>query len=271
MIFKINDGTEFNMNYEIIENVVPQTTLFIHGNLSSNRWWYPSVEIWKSQAAGKSYKGHIILAEFRGCGLSSAPRSESEINMRTLANDFLELINHLDLQKLNLVGHSTGGIISAIMLSKNKDLFNKIVLLDPIGPKGFKLPISRMIAHEPMKFSKKLTEMAVGSIIHNNNYSDDFFKNVIVEDAYKAVKNIGSAVFKDVANLDVSKEFKNIDNHVLVLHGEFDKFLPVDDSKLFASLFKNGDFMLVPNHGHCLNLEDPVKFCGIAGKFLFAL
>lgn len=193
MIFKVNDGTQFEMNYEIIENVLPETTFFIHGNLSSNRWWYPSIDIWKSEAKHLNYNGSAILAEFRGHGLSSTPKSLTEINVNTFANDFLALIDHLDLKKLNIIGHSTGGIVSAIMLAKKPEVFNNALLLDPIGAKGFKLDFIRMIAHETMKYNRDLTAKAIGSVIYKNDYNSEFFNTVIVEDAYKAVQRIGGA------------------------------------------------------------------------------
>lgn|GEM_PF-3944922 len=41
MIFTVNDGTEFSMNYEIIENILPQDTLFIHGNFLHSFHLFP--------------------------------------------------------------------------------------------------------------------------------------------------------------------------------------------------------------------------------------
>ena len=68
---------DITMNYEVHLGMAPVDTLFIHGNLGSNRWWYPSLEIWKSQPQGQ---GRMILAEWRGCGQSGAPASEAELH-----------------------------------------------------------------------------------------------------------------------------------------------------------------------------------------------
>ncbi len=268
MLFNVSDRTGFKMNYEIIENIVPQDTLFIHGNLSSCRWWYPSVEKWTLQSKNKKYKGNVILAEFRGHGLSSSPRSISEINVHTFANDFLELSTNLKLKNINIVGHSTGGIIAAIMLSKNPELFNKAILLDPVGANGFNLETARAVTHEAMKVNKSLTAAAVGSVIYNNP-NDDFFNNVIVEDAYKAVQKVGASVLTSLKTISVADKMRGIPNQVLVIHGEKDTFLPIAASQELASLIPNAKFMCVPEHGHCLNVEDPEKFVDIANNFLF--
>jgi pimeloyl-ACP methyl ester carboxylesterase len=269
MFFNVDDGTDFKMNYEIIENVLPETTMFLHGNLSSNRWWYPSINIWKSQRQIKKYSGSAILAEFRGHGLSSAPKTISEINIHTFVNDFLELGTHLKLTNTNIIGHSTGGIVAAIMLSKNTTMFNKAILLDPVGANGFNLGITRILAHETMRFNKNLTANAIGSVIYGNDPNNEFFNTVIVEDAYKAVKLIGGAVFKNLSTLNVANDVKNINNQVLVIHGEKDTFLPIASSQELANLIPKGIFRCIPEQGHCLNIENPEKFVEITNDFFF--
>jgi pimeloyl-ACP methyl ester carboxylesterase len=268
--FRINDGTGFEMNYEVYENILPTTSLFIHGNLSSNRWWYPSLENFKTLAQGKSYTGHMILAEIRGFGQSSSPKSTSEINVETFSEDFIALVKQHNWHNLNLVGHSTGGIISALMLAKMPQQFNKVLLLDPVGAKGFKFGNTRRNAFKLMKTNKSMVEFAIGSVVYGHDPESEFFRNVIVEDAYKSIA-VGVEVFEDLNLLDVEDRIKtaNIDNQVLVLHGEEDKFLSIDDSIHLSTLFKNGEFTSIPNHGHSLNLENPSQFVSLVNQFLF--
>lgn len=76
------------------------------------------------------------MVEFRGCGKSSPPRNEADVNMHFFADDFIKLIQKLNLKKLDIVGHSTGGNIACLMLAKYPELFRKALLLDPVGPRG---------------------------------------------------------------------------------------------------------------------------------------
>ncbi|GIL18088.1 MAG: alpha/beta hydrolase [Oligoflexia bacterium] len=266
---QIKDGTNFSMNYEIIEGVLPQTTLFIHGNLASNRWWYPAEQEYRKIAKGQNCKGAMLLAEFRGCGKSSAPNSVDEVSMHTLANDFISLVQSLNLGPINIVGHSTGGLIAALMLAKAPELFNKAVLLDPVGAKGVKFDDSMTAAFEQMKASKELVGIVMASTIHNNNPETDFFKQIVVEDAFHAVKTVGLYVLKNLDGFDARQEISKIDNPVLVLHGEHDALLPVADSKELATLMKNAKFETILGQGHCTNAENPAKFVEITSKFLF--
>lgn len=267
--FTVNDGTGAMINYEQHPNVVPKTTLFIHGNLASNRWWYPAQEFWQQKAKGHSYEGSLIYAEFRGCGKSSAPRSENEVDMHLFANDFIALVKSLNLGKINLVGHSTGGLIVALMLAKAPELFDKAVLLDPVGPRGVQFDTNMISAFEQMKVDKDLLGVVLGSTIYKNNPASEFFKQVLVEDGFSSVKAVGHLVIKALDGLDSRAEISWVHNPVLVLHGEFDQLLDVEASREMASLLSNGKFEIFEGQGHCANVEAPEKFVEKISSFLF--
>jgi 3-oxoadipate enol-lactonase len=267
--FSVNDGSDFQMNYEVIEGVLPETTLFIHGNLASNRWWYPASESFRRMNKGKNLRGSMILAEFRGCGKSSAPRSVEEVSMHKMAGDFVALVKNLKLNAVNLVGHSTGGLIAALMLEQAPELFKKAVFLDPVGARGVKFDDSMTAAFEMMKKDKDLVAMVMGGTIHNNNPESDFFRQVVVEDAFQAVQSVGVWVLKNLDGLDIRTQVSRIPHPVLVLHGEHDQLLPVTDSREMAALMKNGRFETVSGHGHCLNAESPDRFAEILSNFLY--
>ena len=260
----------FQPNFEKIDNVLPEHTLFIHGNLASNRWWYPAEQVWKSQSKEKNQQGSMILAEFRGCGKSASPQAPEEIEMHNLADDFINLAKNLNLGPLHLVGHSTGGLIAALMLAKEPTLFKKAVLLDPVGAQGIKFDDAMIGAFEAMKADKNLVATVMASTIYNNDETTDFFRQIVVEDAFHAVKTVGLWVLKNLDGLDVRAEISQIPNSVLVLHGEHDQLLPVQASKEMAALIKNAKFETVEGQGHCTNAENPGKFVAIVSRFLFS-
>lgn len=269
-LLSVNDGTGFMVNYELHPGLVPQTTLFIHGNLASNRWWYPAQDVWQKRAQGKDYKGALVYAEFRGCGQSSSPKQESEVSMKVFADDFISLLKSLKLGPVNLVGHSTGGLIAALMLAKEPSLFHKAVLLDPVGAQGVRFDNSMIGAFEQMKVNRDLVAIVLGATIYKNNPESDYFKNVIVEDAFHAAKSVGHLVLKALDGLDSRQELAKIPHPVLVLHGEHDKLLPVAESEEMAKMIPHGQFHLVEGQGHCSNVEAPEKFVSLVQDFLFS-
>lgn len=269
-LFKTNENIE--ISYDLFPQLIPQTTFFIHGNLASNRWWMPTVEILKKQSSNSASKlnGSVICAEFRGCGNSSAPKTEDEVTMQNFANDFIQLIRSLSLEKINLVGHSTGGLIAAMMLAEAPELFDNAFLLDPVGAEGVKFDNNMIQAFEAMKSDKNLTGVVIGSTILNNKSESPFFKEILVEDAFKSVKAVGHLVLKALDGLDVRTQLKAVKNKVMVVHGEKDVLLPQVESEKLAALFTNGKFEILPGCGHCANIENPELFVSQLQKFLFA-
>lgn len=269
---EFNVNPETKINYNVVTNCVPQTTFFIHGNLASNRWWMPTTEELKTRYP--QAKGNVICAEFRGCGDSSAPQSEDEVTMDIFAQDFIALIRSLSPEitkgKINLLGHSTGGLIAAMMLAKAPELFSKAFLLDPVGAEGVKFDPSMIQAFEAMKSDKNLTGVVIGSTILNNNPESSFFKDVIVPDAYKAVQQVGHLVLKALDGLDVRESLKTAEHSVLVVHGEKDQLLSREESEKLSKLFKNGKFEILPGCGHCGNIENTKLFVDTMSTFLYA-
>ena len=254
------------MNLEIHENLAPENVFFIHGNLASNRWWIPMMERWSSERRGQ---GALVFGEFRGCGKSPAPSSEEDVDMHRFAEEFIGGLRSLNRGRFHLVGHSTGGLIAALMLAKAPDLFERAVLLDPVGATGVRFDRSMIQAFEQMKEDKELTAQIIGSTIHKNDPSSNFFRDVIVEDAFKAVRAVGHLVLQALDGLDVRQDLAKVQHPVLVLHGEHDQLLPVADSEALAALLPNGTFEIFKDQGHCANLENPRAFAEKVQRFLF--
>ncbi|WP_409480092.1 alpha/beta fold hydrolase [Pseudobdellovibrio sp. HCB154] len=259
----------YKISYDVFPNLVPQTTFFIHGNLASNRWWIPTVETLKTRNAPSNH-GQVICAEFRGCGQSEAPRAAADVTMDAFATDFIDLIRSLKLSgPINIVGHSTGGLIAALMLAKAPELFNKAFLLDPVGAQGVKFNSEMIQAFEAMKVDKNLTAVVIGSTIYNNNAESPFFKDIIVADAFSGVKAVGHLVLEALDGLDVRETLKPVQHPVKVVHGEFDNLLSKDESEKLAKLLPQGQFETLSGCGHCGNVENPSLFVKTFSDFLF--
>lgn len=271
--FKTKNG--FNLHYQIVENILPQTTVFVHGNVASNRWWIPTQEVFYKKSKDRNMTGSMICVEFLGCGKSDAPKSQTDMNMLTFATEFNDLITkHLEqtnyTEKVNLVGHSTGGFIAAVMTALNPQLFNKAVLLDPVGAKGLVLDDNIKAGFGAMAADKNVTSMAIGATIYNNSAEADFFRKVIVEDAFAAVQKISFWVVEAFHNLDAGDLLKKSTTATLVLHGEHDNLLSRDASEeLAVKYLQNAKFEIVPGHGHCMNVENPENFVSKISEFLY--
>jgi alpha-beta hydrolase superfamily lysophospholipase len=82
--------------------------LLIHGGLGH-------ADVWGFQVPALAASHQVIVADSRGHGRST--RSEQPFGYQLMADDYLALLDHLDIDKAALVGWSDGGIIHHIPLS----------------------------------------------------------------------------------------------------------------------------------------------------------
>ncbi len=257
------------IHYEIIKNVVPKTTIFIHGNLSSNRWWYPTVDLAREQKQA-SYSGDMVLAEIRGCGRSSDVGESDFISIQGLADEFIALIEHIKIKNFNIVGHSTGGSIAFLMLTALNLGNGRAVLLDPVGMNGKKFEAAILSAFENMKTDEGLVADVMRVTIHSPDIEESFFRDVVVADAVRAAKVMGAKIAQAFMQFNGADRLAQILNPVLVLHGELDQVLPIADSGALAEAIPGARFELLPGMGHCPNLQDPRTLWTLIADFLYS-
>ncbi|MFA6030178.1 MAG: alpha/beta hydrolase [Elusimicrobiota bacterium] len=260
------DGSR--MHYEVHEGLAPVDVLFLHGNLASSRWWHPLLGEWrKSLPAGKPV-GSLIFSDWRGCGKSSDPRAPQEMLMKTLAGDQLRLLDHLGVAQADVVGHSTGGAIALSLMCLAPERVRKAALLDSVGAAGIRFGEDMKAAFRAMASDRALTATVIGSTIRGVDPQSAFFREVVAEDACRAVRSLGTWVLESLEGLDLTEPLRSLRQQVLVLHGEHDGLLPKDDSRKLASLLPGGRFLELAGCGHCGNVEDPAELVRVLKGFL---
>ncbi len=258
---------DHGMNVDVTPAVLPMDTIFLHGNLASNTWWRPSLELWKAQAK-PGLEGRMIAAEWRGCGGSDAPKTDAELHPSILADDYIALCEKMGIKKACLVGHSTGGIIALYAMLKAPSLFDRAVLLDPVGATGAQFGPEMYEAFTQMSNDRAVCEAVMNGTIHGNDVQNPLFQK-IVDDAFGIAKINWHGVPKALHVTNITADLTAIRNSILVVHGELDPIIPLDSSKVLAAGLPNAKLDIVKDHGHSLNIEDPALFVKKVNEFLF--
>ncbi len=98
------------------------TILLMHG-LTANAHAFDGL-----MAAGLSPKFRVLSVDLRGRGLSDHPKRGYSIMAH--AKDIIGLLDHLQLDKVIMGGHSFGGLLSVYIAKKYPSRVNKLLLLD---------------------------------------------------------------------------------------------------------------------------------------------
>jgi pimeloyl-ACP methyl ester carboxylesterase len=260
----------FNINYIEEKNIATNDVLFIHGNLASSEWWVPSIEQMRLSAKS-DYSGTVVCADWRGYGRSKGLKTKGDINFETYAEDYIRLIEDRGMKEVDVVGHSTGGMIAMMAILKRPDLFRSCFFLDTVGPTGLnpEIPVDTVLAHfEKMSQDKDYAKMVMAATIEGVDGESPMFKELF-EIAWNCDKVCWTGVPDVLCNdIDFSQEVeKNWSLPSMVVHGEKDVVLPLKDSQELCEFLPNSQFMVLDGQGHSCNVENPKRFVGLLNEF----
>lgn len=102
--------------------------LFLHG---FPEFW----QSWARQLPALAQAGcRVIIPDQRGYNLSDKPKGVKNYHINELTNDILGLIDALNYEKVNLVGHDWGGIVGWVLASKRPERIHRLGILNAPHP-----------------------------------------------------------------------------------------------------------------------------------------
>jgi non-heme chloroperoxidase len=244
-----------------------QPVVFSHG-------WPLSADAFEDQMLFLGAHGFRCIAhDRRGHGRSSQPWNGND--MDTYADDLAELVETLDLKDAIHVGHSTGGGEVARYIGRHATKrVAKAVLISAIPPLMLKTAanpggtpieafdqIRAATLADRSQFLKDLSAPFYGANRPGAKVSqglrDSFWLQGMVcgfVGFYDCIK-----VFSET---DLTEDLKKFDVPTLIIHGDDDQIVPIDDSaKLSAKIIKGATLKIYPGapHGLCSTLKDQVN------------
>lgn len=260
---KLKDGT--GIYYKDWGTGKPIT--FSHG-------WPLSADAWDAQMLFLGQQGYRVIAhDRRGHGRSDQTWEGN--NLDQYADDLAELIEHLDLKDVTMFGHSTGGGEVARYIGRHgNSRLSKAVLISAIPPIMLKseknpggLPLSVFdelragIAGDRSQFYKDLSLPFYGYNKPGAKISEG------VREAFWRLSMQSSIIgsydcIKAFSETDQNEDLKKIEVPLLIIQGDQDQIVPLDDSgRLTVKIVKNARLEVIPGapHGLCTTHADIVN------------
>ncbi|ACF00054.1 alpha/beta hydrolase fold [Rhodopseudomonas palustris TIE-1] len=244
-----------------------QPVVFSHG-------WPLSSDAFEDQMFFLAQRGFRVIAhDRRGHGRSDQPWTGND--MDTYADDLAALVKHLDLENAIHVGHSTGGGEVARYIGRHGAArVAKAVLIGAVPPVMLKsaknpggLDISVLdglragVTSDRSKLWKDLSLPFYGYNKPGAQVSEAVRESFWLQGM---MAGFPAAYFciKAFSETDMTDDLKKIQVPTLVLHGDADQIVPIDDSaKLSAKLLKNSELQVIPGapHGMCTTHKDLIN------------
>ena len=260
---KAKDGTEiFFKDWGTGTPVV-----FSHG-------WPLSADAWDPQMLFLVNQGYRVIAhDRRGHGRSGQPSHGND--MDTYADDLAAVLDALDVRNAMLVGHSTGGGEVAHYIGRHgSKRVAKAVLIGAVPPQMVKSAsnpggldmsvfdgIRAQVAANRSQFYLDLATPFYGFNRPNAKTSQGLIQEFWREGMQGSIKGQYECI-KQFSEVDYTEDLKKIDVPTLILHGDDDQIVPIDDSaKLSAKIVKNATLKIYAGapHGMCSTHADKVN------------
>jgi len=236
--------------------------------------WPLNADAWDGQMHVLAQQGFRAVAhDRRGHGRSD--QSSSGNDMDTYADDLGAVIETLDLRNVTLVGHSTGGGEVVRYIGRHGTArVSKVVLIAAVPPLMLKteanpegLPrevfdsIRAAVASDRSQFYKDLALQFYGANRAGAKVSQGILDQFWLWSMQSGLRNAYDCI-KAFSETDFTEDLRKIDVPTLVLHGEDDQIVPVNDSaRKSARLIQGARDIYYPGapHGLTATHQDQVN------------
>lgn len=233
-----------DINYIQYGNDKGKDIVLLHG-------WGQNIEMMKPLGDLLADNYHITIIDLPGFGKSKEPATILDVGDYTeIVHD---LLKSLKVVKPTLIGHSFGGRIS-IRYGASYDV-EKLVLC---GAPCVKTKKKLTLKEKMLKSVKKLPGMEKLA---------DIAKNYIGSTDYKNASPMMRDILVKVVGEDLSEYAKKIKVPVILIWGEYDEAVPLEEGRMLEKLLSDGAMIVLPGT-HYAYLENLYQVGAIINKFM---
>ena len=231
--------------------------------------WDPAV----TDGLAKQYK--VIIFDNKGVASSKGITPNT---IQAMADDAVDFIKALNLNKVNIMGFSMGGFVTQRIVLTNPSLINKVILTGT-GPQGAiglsNLPdivagtagLSPEASFLKFGFTESAQSTAEGKASYARIQLRKTDRDLPLSDAASTAQFTAVLSWAQ-PNADALTEIKKIKNPVLIVHGENDLPVAVQNAKNLAQNLDHAELVIFPDSGHASFYQNHVSFIAKAIEFL---
>ncbi|MGR3856735.1 alpha/beta fold hydrolase [Chryseobacterium indologenes] len=230
-----------------------QTVVLIHGMFSNLSIYYFNI----APVLAKHF--HVVMYDLKSHGMSE--RFLDGYDLDNMSSDLIGLIDHLQLEKIHLVGYSFGGLIALKTALEYPDRVNQLVVMEAPDPQDEK---ARNIIDE---YSKEFLEHYVANFTdttkvqmgkrqmekNHRMYEFLFNQTSIKADMIKEKHFLGEARFNELSS------------PTLLLYGADSNCRPTGE--WLQSQISQSELELIPGD-HNIPIQEPQRIAETIAQFL---
>jgi len=205
----------------------------------------------------------VLLPEHPGFGASDTP--DWLDNAADLANFYLDFLDQLDLDDVDLVGFSVGGWIAAELAVRNT---SRLASLTLISAAGINVPGIKRIDSFLMN-----DEQRIRAFFHDPRRADEMIARVLrpeLEDVNFKNQTTTARIVWQPRDYDpnLQKWLHRIDVPTHLIWGANDRLFPKDYAHAWQKLIPGSTLTVIPECGHVPPVEQRAAFLAALAGFL---
>ena len=230
--------------------------LLMHGSGLTHIVWSLHEQFYVSQGF------NVLSIDLPGHGNSEGPSLKS---IEEISDWVKQLINKVNISKINFIGHSQGCLVGIDFASRYPNLIDKLVLVAG----SYKLPVNQDLIDLAEAGDEK-------SVLLMMKWGYEGSKAFIGGNPVKKIINSSREIREILAvDLNACNNYKNgkvslekINCSTLCIFGDLDKMVPLEVGNKMAAMIKNSQKKIINNCGHMIIFEKAFEMRKLVKEFI---
>lgn len=256
--------------------------LIVHGGpVLDHSYFIPHLD-----ELAKEYQ--LIFYDQRVCGQSSLAIDSATMNLNGFADDIEVIRKQMGLGKINLLGHSWGGLVAMKYAIKYDDQLNHLILSNSMAPsvadwQADNAAVSQMTnardqqrlnaivssgllrQEKPAKYIKEMMMLSYrGQMYDTANLSK---LDIFIPENFIQRSQLFGLLSPDLASYNLYNDLKTVKTPTLIIYGEKEPAVNGHAGR-FAEAFPKASLEVISKSGHFPFVESPETFAQAVSTFI---
>ncbi|MGV9451724.1 alpha/beta fold hydrolase [Streptomyces sp. NPDC003635] len=231
--------------------------VFIHG-------WTANRHRWDHQMSHFAERRRVVRLDLRGHGESGGAGVRT---IEELAADVLALLDHLEIDRCVLVGHSMGGMIAQTVTLAHPDRVERLVLVNSIGRMTYSRARGLLMAASTLAPYKLFVAANIQRAFAPGHPKEQVRE--YIRASAGTPREVVMTLYGAMRAFDVLDRLGEIRTPTLIVHGYHDIQLPVTQMLRMAKAYPDAVVRII-DAGHELPVERPRELTTAIDSFVTA-
>jgi pimeloyl-ACP methyl ester carboxylesterase len=214
--------------------------------------WIGSWELWAEPFTILSQSWRTIAYDHRGAGATIAP--VESITFIRLVDDVLAVLDAYNVEKCVLAAESAGALTVLAATLKYPTRITGLVIVDGMYFRETSLENDSFLLGLRKAYPSTLDYFVETCVPEPNSDHIKHWGRQIIDRASPAAS---IALYLSSGEIDLRNELSQISQPTLILHGEADGIVPVEEARRLSKILPNAKLTVLPGAGHVPTMTRP--------------